>query len=351
MKNIRVAIHKLNKNGVGEKVGFIVVQELPHVIRFDVNVSGIDKDGEHGFHIHEHGNLMPSIKEDGTIVAGGMAGQHWDPLGSGHHGKPNGNGHLGDLPKLTSKNGSIQQTVFQYRIPNLDSIMGKSLVIHRFGDNYSDNPLPNGGGKSRMLGGIIEPFCRYCVQSNPKKKSKRKKKGTRDSQGRFIPEKYLKGYKGKRRQQRIDEIEQRRDEYNDALDKYGDEDDFPKTVLKKLYRPFKTDKGIKSKKSSYTVEAKNRGFTGSVKNKAEQASEYYGGKVPFDILEQVKDRGYAAWASGGHRPGQSSHSWGIARVNSFLVGGKTFFTADSDLADQLSDKVYNAILDEAVYEK
>ena len=114
-------------------------------------------------------------------------------------------------------------------------------------------------------------------------------------------------------------------------------------TLKKLYRPFKTDKGIKSKPSSYTVEAKKRGFTGSLANKAKQASKYYKGKIPKSILEQVRKRGMAAWASGGHRPGQTSHSWGNARVNSFLVGGKTFFTADKGLASQLPKNVQAAI--------
>jgi hypothetical protein len=38
----------------------------------------------------------------------------------------------------------------------------------------------------------------------------------------------------------------------------------------------------------------------------------------------------AAW-KGGHRPGASSHAWAFARVNSFIVGGKTRKTADADL--------------------
>jgi hypothetical protein len=153
----------------------------------------------------------------------------------------------------------------------------------------------------------------------------------------------LKGYKGDDLEERIDEIEERRDEYQAALDKYDDEDNFPKSVIKSIYRPFKTDQGVKSKRSTYTVEAKRRGFTGSIANKAKQASEYYGGKVSQAILKKVNARGMAAWASGGHRPGQTSHSWGIARVNSFLVGGKTFFTADKDLASKLPKKVQQAI--------
>lgn len=151
------------------------------------------------------------------------------------------------------------------------------------------------------------------------------------------------GYNKTDRKKRIKEIEQRRDEYQNALDKYGDEDDFPKSVLKKLYRPFKTDQGVKSKRSSYTVEAKRRGFKGSIANKAKQASKYYGGKIPPSVLKEVNARGMAAWASGGHRPGQTSHSWGVARVNSFLVGGKAFFTSDKDLATKLPKKVQAAI--------
>jgi ribosomal protein S18 acetylase RimI-like enzyme len=176
-------------------------------------------------------------------------------------------------------------------------------------------------------------------RSNPKVA----KKVIRDSKGRKIPQKYLARYKGKKLTQRKKEIEQRRDEYQKALDKYGDEDNFPRATLQKLYRPFKTDKGVKSKRSSYTVEAKKRGFTGSIANKAKQASKYYGGKVSQAVLKEVNARGMAAWASGGHRPGQTSHSWGIARVNSFLVGGKTFFTSDKDLASKLPKKVQTAI--------
>jgi hypothetical protein len=52
--------------------------------------------------------------------------------------------------------------------------------------------------------------------------------------------------------------------------------------------------------------------------------------IPYGILKKVYDRGMAAW-KGGHRPGASSHAWAFARVNSFIVGGKTRKTADADL--------------------
>lgn len=50
--------------------------------------------------------------------------------------------------------------------------------------------------------------------------------------------------------------------------------------------------------------------------------------VPLDILKEVEKRGLAAWRGGQHRPGASQKSWAIARVNSFLTCGKTFYYPD-----------------------
>jgi hypothetical protein len=52
--------------------------------------------------------------------------------------------------------------------------------------------------------------------------------------------------------------------------------------------------------------------------------------VSKPILKQVYDRGVAAWRTG-HRPGTTPAQWGMARVNSFVTGGKTQKTTDADL--------------------
>jgi len=62
----------------------------------------------------------------------------------------------------------------------------------------------------------------------------------------------------------------------------------------------------------------------AVKNKAKESG------VPYSILKQVYDRGIAAWRTG-HRPGATPQQWALARLNSFLTGGKTQKTTDSDL--------------------
>ena len=100
----------------------------------------------------------------------------------------------------------------------------------------------------------------------------------------------------------------------------------------KAYVGFKTDKGVKSKKSQYTKtwyklfpDAK------SLEQKASATG------VPLKYIEESYNRGLAAWRTG-HRPGATQQQWGYARVHSFLVCGKTYHTTDSDLADKAKRK-------------
>ena len=94
----------------------------------------------------------------------------------------------------------------------------------------------------------------------------------------------------------------------------------------KAYRPFKTDRGVKTRKSSYT-ERFHRKYP-DAKSLSEIAKAT---GISKSILDTVYDRGMAAWRTG-HRPGASQQAWGMARVHSFVMKGKTWRTADSDLA-------------------
>jgi len=129
--------------------------------------------------------------------------------------------------------------------------------------------------------------------------------------GGMIPFKYLSGLSTRRKGQRRREITRR-----------------AKMSWKNpaAYRPFATDRGTKRRPSSYTsrFHTKYPGVTGlPAISKATH--------VPLSILNKVYDRGLAAWRTG-HRPGASQHAWGMARVYSFVLHGKTWRTADADLA-------------------
>ena len=92
------------------------------------------------------------------------------------------------------------------------------------------------------------------------------------------------------------------------------------------YVGFKTDKGVKTKSSSYTI--KFRELFPDAKSLEEKADAT---GVPVKYLKECFDRGKAAWRTG-HRPGATQEQWGYARVHSLLLKGKTYHTADADIA-------------------
>lgn len=138
-----------------------------------------------------------------------------------------------------------------------------------------------------------------------------------------IPSKYLKGLRGKDKEAREREILRRSKESHKDPDSY---------------RPFRTSKNVETKPSKYNAKfqkmygdsfeesylLEESKFWDGVKDKAKKAG------IPLGIAKQVVKRGMAAWRTG-HRPGATSHAWGIARLNSFATGGKTSKTADKDL--------------------
>ena len=96
----------------------------------------------------------------------------------------------------------------------------------------------------------------------------------------------------------------------------------------KAYVPWKSDKGVTVRSSSYT-ERFHKKYPG-VKSIPEIAKATH---IPAKTLQTVYNRGMAAWRTG-HRPGASQQAWGMARVHSFVLHGKTYRTTDSDLANK-----------------
>ena len=127
----------------------------------------------------------------------------------------------------------------------------------------------------------------------------------------YYPKKYYRGLSKKKRTQRLKEIK-----------KFGSRS----WRDAKAYLGFKTDRGVKTKKSGYTQKW-NRKFPGvkSLEDRAKVTG------VPLKYIKASYNRGMAAWRTG-HRPGAAQEAWGMARVYSFVLHGKTWRTADKDLA-------------------
>jgi len=129
----------------------------------------------------------------------------------------------------------------------------------------------------------------------------------------YLPKKYFAGLSEKKKTQRKSEIK-----------KFGARPWRSPTA----YLGFKTDQGVKTRKSGYTADW-NRKFPGvkSLEDRAKVTG------VPLRFIKESYNRGMAAWRTG-HRPGATQQQWGYARVSSFLLCGKTFHTTDSDLATE-----------------
>jgi hypothetical protein len=96
-------------------------------------------------------------------------------------------------------------------------------------------------------------------------------------------------------------------------------------MLKKDFKPFKTDKNMKTKPSSYTIAFKRKYPGISSLNNISKVT-----KIPLKTLKIIYDRGLAAWRTG-HRPGASPQAWAYARVYSYVMKGKTYHTANKNL--------------------
>jgi Cu-Zn family superoxide dismutase len=150
-RQLTVEIKRLSDSGEGEKIGTVTVDESKAGVSFKVAVTGLPK-GRHGFHVHQQGDCGAAMK-DGKMTAGVAAGDHYDPDSKKSHKGPKGAGHKGDLPLLNGTEQGINQTVTAPRL-KLADVVGRALVIHEGGDNYSDTP-ENGGGKGRVACGVV----------------------------------------------------------------------------------------------------------------------------------------------------------------------------------------------------
>jgi len=107
------------------------------------------------------------------------------------------------------------------------------------------------------------------------------------------------------------------------------------------YRPLKTD----FDRAGKLLPTKRSGHVGKYERKyGSDAPKGVDGvakvtRVPRRIIQEVYDRGAAAWGTGGHRPGATQAAWAMARVYSFVTGGKTASTADADLAAKANESL------------
>lgn len=153
-EEVSATMYKTMDSAMNSKLGTVSFADDKDGIAITVNLQGLPP-GAHGFHVHEKPDCS-AMMQDGNMVHALAAGGHYDPEKTGRHLGPEGGGHKGDLPVLTVKDdGKVNQTMHVKGIKTSD-FKGRSVMIHAGGDNYSDIPLPLGGGGARIACGIID---------------------------------------------------------------------------------------------------------------------------------------------------------------------------------------------------
>ena len=135
----------------GEAVGEAVLTETPHGVLVTATLHDLPP-GEHGFHIHEHGQCVAPFT---------TAGGHFNP-GHAHHGFEAGTGpHAGDLPNVIVPDSGSAKVEFMAFGVTLErnkptSLLdgdGSALVVHAGPDDYQTDPAGNSG--DRVACGVI----------------------------------------------------------------------------------------------------------------------------------------------------------------------------------------------------
>ena len=113
----------------------------------DIHINGLKKNGLHGFHVHECGDMS---KQCESMCA------HFNPYGESHGGPDSTHRHVGDLGNLeTDSNGNAiyrtKDNIIKLRGTKCN-IIGRGLIIHADEDdcgkgNFSDSLTTGHSGK------------------------------------------------------------------------------------------------------------------------------------------------------------------------------------------------------------
>jgi superoxide dismutase, Cu-Zn family len=119
-------------------------------VKVHAEVTGLEPNGKHGFHIHEKGDLSaPDLTSAGT---------HFNPTGH-KHGGPKGNerhgGDLGNLEADANGKATYDATIEGLTIDDPKTgVVGRSVIVHAKADDLKTDPSGDSG--ARIAGGVIK---------------------------------------------------------------------------------------------------------------------------------------------------------------------------------------------------
>ena len=125
-------------------------QHANGIVKVAGQISGLQPNSAHGFHIHEKG--------DCSSADGNSAGPHFNPHNSAHGPATSTHSHVGDLPNLQANNNGM--AIVQWESDRLQltpgnaNIVERSVVVHAQPDDLHSQPAGNAG--ARIACGVIK---------------------------------------------------------------------------------------------------------------------------------------------------------------------------------------------------
>jgi len=117
-------------------------------VKVEGELTGLEPNSEHGFHIHEFG--------DCSSPDGNSAGGHFNPQNQ-PHGPLSGPHHAGDFGNV--KADATGKATISEEIPDVslegphNAIIGRGLIVHKAADDLKTQPTGNAG--PRLACGVI----------------------------------------------------------------------------------------------------------------------------------------------------------------------------------------------------
>jgi Cu-Zn family superoxide dismutase len=150
LSNYAVAVLAPNTNGVS---GVVYFTDTGEGVKIEYDIKGLS-DGEHGFHIHEYGDLTDGCES---------ACAHFNPFNKQHGGLDSEERHEGDLGNIVSDGGSAKGVIFAKTLSlqptEITSILGRMIIVHEDRDDLglggNEESLKTGNAGKRVGCGVI----------------------------------------------------------------------------------------------------------------------------------------------------------------------------------------------------
>jgi Cu-Zn family superoxide dismutase len=139
-------LHALSGSGVAGTVHFM---QEGDALRVTADITGLDPDTTHGFHVHEFGDCS---SPDGNSAGGHFAGQgskhgHSDDMFPNRHA-----GDMGNIKADSSGKAHVELTLHDVTLSGKNAVLGRAVILHAKADTF-EQPTGNAGG--RIACGVI----------------------------------------------------------------------------------------------------------------------------------------------------------------------------------------------------